>query len=192
VVDVGVGEDHGVEFLRGEAEAAVQAEALLPAPLDQAAVEEEAVPVELEEVAASRDAADGAVEREFHEVCDYRVKSYTLESIVGGGAAGPMEPSPPERPHVARITEADPRRLRIHVRGEMHPGELAARGYERRGEEWVLEIRRPGPPAGDPEPLEREFRALRDLGYGFAEGMEWAPAELFRKYLGKDRWSGGR
>ena len=86
----------------------------------------------------------------------------------------------------------DPRRRRIHVRGEMHPGELAARGYERRGGEWVLEICRPEHPAGDSEPLEREFRALCDLGYGFAEGEEWAPAELFRKYLGMDRLRGGR
>ncbi len=93
---------------------------------------------------------------------------------------------------VARITEADPRRRFLHVTGEMHPGELAARGYVRRGEEWVLEIRRPEEPGQDADPLVREFRALRDMGYGFAEGDEWSPAELLRKYLGTERLRGGR
>jgi hypothetical protein len=96
------------------------------------------------------------------------------------------------RAYVARITEADPRRRRIHVVGELHPGELAARGYVRRGEEWVLEIRRPREAGRDPEPLVKEFGALRDLGYGFAEGDEWSPAELFRKHLGPGRRGGGR
>ena len=57
---------------------------------------------------------------------------------------------------VSRITELDPTRRRIHVTGEVHPGELAERGYARRGEEWVLELRRPtagraarGEPSGD-------------------------------------------
>jgi hypothetical protein len=115
-----------------------------------------------------------------------------LESFVGDGIIDPMEGFRPGRACVARITEIDPRRRRIHVAGEMHPGELEARGYERRGEEWVLEIRRPEEPAGDAEPLAREFRALRDLGYGFAEGDEWAPAELFRKILGTEGLRGGR
>lgn len=68
--------------------------------------------------------------------------------------------------------------------GEVHPGELAERGYVRQGEEWVLDLRRPRPPARDADGLVAEFRALSRLGYGFAEGDEWSPAELFRKYLG--------
>jgi len=97
-----------------------------------------------------------------------------------------------ETARVTRITEVDPRRRRIHVAGELHPGELAARGYVRLGEEWVLEIRRPEGEGRDAEPIVREFRALRDLGYRFAEGDEWSPAELFRKYVGKGWLSGGR
>ena len=99
----------------------------------------------------------------------------------------------PVRPTVSRITEADPTRRRIHVTGEVHPGELAERGYERRGEEWVLELRRPsaaraakGRPPGDgkddADPFVEEFRALRRMGYAFAEGGEWSPGELFRKF----------
>src|SRR5262245_11673270 len=88
-----------------------------------------------------------------------------------------------ERPYVARVTEVNPRHRRIHVVGELHPGELAERGYVRRGEEWVLDLRRPGTPGRDADGLIAEFRALSRLGYGFAEGDEWSPAELFRKYL---------
>ncbi len=98
----------------------------------------------------------------------------------------------PGTAYVARITEVDPRRRRIHVVGEMHPGELAARGYVRLGEEWVLEIRRPEGPGRDAEPLVQEFRALCGLGYGFYEGDEWSPAELFRKHLGSQPLCGGR
>jgi len=97
------------------------------------------------------------------------------------------------QPTVSRITELDPTRRRIHVRGEVHPGELAERGYARSGEEWVLEIRRPsadrvgrGRPAGDGrddvDPFVDEFRALQRLGYAFAEGGEWSPGELYRKF----------
>ena len=87
------------------------------------------------------------------------------------------------RPTVTRITEADPTLRRIHVAGEVHPGELADRGYVERGEEWVLEVRRPsGDGRGDVDPFVNEFRTLRKLGYGFAEGGEWSPAELFRKF----------
>jgi len=83
---------------------------------------------------------------------------------------------------VLRITEADPRRRRIHVSGEAHPGELAARGYVPAGEEWVLDVLRLAGPGRDADPVIEEFRALHGLGYGFAEGDEWSPAELFRKY----------
>ena len=97
------------------------------------------------------------------------------------------------RPTVSRITEADPTRRRIHVTGEVHPGELAERGYARRGDEWVLELRRPaadraskGKPPGDgrddADPFVEEFRALRRMGYAFAEGGEWSPGELYRKF----------
>src|SRR5947207_13615496 len=86
------------------------------------------------------------------------------------------------RATVSRITEADPTRRRIHVRGEVHPGELAERGYLRRGEEWVLEVRRPkGDGKKDVDPFVEEFRALRKLGYVFAWGGEWAPGDLSRK-----------
>jgi hypothetical protein len=86
------------------------------------------------------------------------------------------------KPYVARITEADPRRRRIHVVGEVHPGELAERGYVRRGEEWVLEVGRPSGPGADADPFVEEFRRLQALGYGFAEGDEWSPRELYRKF----------
>jgi hypothetical protein len=95
------------------------------------------------------------------------------------------------RPTVARITEAQPHLRRIHVTGEVHPGELAARGYVRRGEEWVLEIRKPDDPARAVEDVVREFQALSGLGYGFAEGDEWSPAELFRKYAERGKLRGG-
>lgn len=87
------------------------------------------------------------------------------------------------QPTVTRITEADPTLRRIHVTGEVHPGELAERGYARRGEEWVLEVRRPkGDGRRDVDPFVEEFRALRRLGYAFAEGGEWSPGELCRKF----------
>ena len=87
------------------------------------------------------------------------------------------------QPTVTRITEADPTLRRIHVSGEVHPGELAERGYARRGEEWVLEVRRPsGDGRRDVDPFIVEFRALRKLGYAFAEGGEWSPGELYRKF----------
>lgn len=87
------------------------------------------------------------------------------------------------QPTVSRITEMDPTRRRIHVRGEVHPGELADRGYARLGEEWVLEIRRPrGDGRADADPFVEEFRALRRMGYAFAEGGEWSPGELCRKF----------
>jgi len=86
-------------------------------------------------------------------------------------------------PTVSRITEVDPTLRRIHVKGEVHPGELAERGYRRRGEEWVLEVRRPrGDGRRDVDPFVEEFRALQRLGYAFAEGDEWAPGELYRKF----------
>lgn len=87
------------------------------------------------------------------------------------------------QPTVTRITEADPMLRRIHVTGEVHPGELAERGYVRRGDEWVLEVRRPGGDGRrDVDPFIKEFRALRKLGYAFAEGGEWSPGELYRKF----------
>ena len=97
------------------------------------------------------------------------------------------------RPSVSRITELDPTRRRIHVRGEVHPGELAERGYARSGEEWVLDLRRPsaeraakgkasGDARDDVDPFVEEFRALRRMGYAFAEGGEWSPGELYRKF----------
>lgn len=85
-------------------------------------------------------------------------------------------------PHVSRITELDPRRRRLHVVGEVHPGELSARGYAPEGDEWVLELARPVSPGRDQDRLLVEFRVLRDLGYAFAEGDEWAPAEIFRHF----------
>lgn len=87
------------------------------------------------------------------------------------------------RPTVTRITEADPRTRRIHVVGEVHPGELAERGYVRRGEEWVLEIRRPEGAGADADPFVAEFDALRRRGYAFAEGDEWSPRELLERLL---------
>jgi hypothetical protein len=84
------------------------------------------------------------------------------------------------RPHVARLSEVHPRLRKIHVVGEVHSGELVARGYTQSGAEWVKEIHRPQ--AGDADPFIREFKALRDLGYAFLEGDEWAAAELYRRF----------
>ena len=83
---------------------------------------------------------------------------------------------------MSRVTESDPRTRRIHVVGEVHPGELAERGYARIGEEWVLEIRRPAAAAGDADPFVAEFEALGRMGYGFAEGDEWSPRELWARF----------
>lgn len=83
------------------------------------------------------------------------------------------------RPQVERITEATPRRRRIHVAGELHPGELADRGYR----DGVLEI-------ATTEELLREFQALRDLGYAFRAGGEWSPAELYEKFAAQGRLRG--
>ncbi len=93
------------------------------------------------------------------------------------------------RAFVARITESDPFLRRIHVVGEQHPGELQERGYVRLGGEWVLEVRRP---AGgkDADPFIDEFRTLKHLGYGFAEGGEWSPAELARRFADKGLLNG--
>ena len=96
------------------------------------------------------------------------------------------------KPTVARISELDPRRRRLHVVGESHPGELAERGYERIGEEWVLELKRPDRAGRDTDTLLEEFRALRTLGYRFAEGDEWSPAELLRKLFPEDSLLGDR
>lgn len=94
------------------------------------------------------------------------------------------------RPLVARVTEVHPALRRLHVVGEAHPGELAERGYVRRGEEWVLEIRRPEREGRDADVLIREFQALGGLGYDFAAGDEWSPLELYRKYRELGRISG--
>ena len=85
------------------------------------------------------------------------------------------------RPTVARITEANPRLRRIHVRGEAHPGELSERGYVRRGDEWVLELRCPEVDGHDADAFVAEFEALSRLGYDFAEGPEWSPRELWER-----------
>ena len=95
------------------------------------------------------------------------------------------------RPRLVRITEANPRLRRLHVVGEVHPGELAERGYRRDGEGWVLEVRRPE--AGDDvDPVVREFQALADLGYDFAAGDEWSPLELYRKWRDQGRLRGDK
>jgi hypothetical protein len=87
------------------------------------------------------------------------------------------------KPTVSRITELNPARRRIHVTGEVHPGELSERGYARQGEEWVLDVRRPkGDGRADTDPFVEEFRALKRMGYAFAEGGEWSPGELYRKF----------
>ena len=85
------------------------------------------------------------------------------------------------RPFVVRITEVSPLLRRLHVKGEAHPGELAERGYVKRGEEWVLDIGRPDRKEKSLDRLTEEFRSLRMMGYGFAEADEWSPAELYRR-----------
>jgi hypothetical protein len=94
------------------------------------------------------------------------------------------------QPIVARVSEVHPALRRLHVVGELHPGELAERGYARRGGEWVLEIRRPTAPGRDADVLVREFQALAALGYDFAAGDEWSPLELYRKYRDLGRLTG--
>lgn len=95
-------------------------------------------------------------------------------------------------PHLRHISEVDPRRRRLHVTAELHPGELTSRGYRPVGGEFVLELSRPHDPTGssDLERLLAEFEALRDLGYGFLEGEEWSPAGLFRRYREAGRLKG--
>jgi hypothetical protein len=93
-------------------------------------------------------------------------------------------------PHVRRITELDPHRRRLHVVGEIHPGELASRGYLLEGDEWVLLLRKPAYADQERDQLFLEFQALRNLGYAFAEGDEWSPAELFRRYRDAGRITG--
>jgi hypothetical protein len=93
------------------------------------------------------------------------------------------------RAYVAKITEISPFRRRIHVVGELHPGELEERGYVRSGDEWVRDVRRPSG-GRDADPFVDEFRALRALGYGFAEGGEWSPAELARRFADLDLLNG--
>ncbi len=93
----------------------------------------------------------------------------------------------PLRPHVARITFLDPLRLRLHVAGEVHPGELAARGYTREGGEWVLPlvlttVTKSESRTETRSQLIMEFQALHGLGYAFREGDEFAPAEMWRNY----------
>jgi hypothetical protein len=92
---------------------------------------------------------------------------------------------------VTRITEAGPMLRRLHVSGELHPGELEGRGYVRSGAEWILEVPRPRA-GGGADPFVEEFRALQVLGYGFAEGAEWSPAELARHFAGRGLLDGGR
>jgi hypothetical protein len=86
------------------------------------------------------------------------------------------------RPYVARISEANPQMRRIHVVGEVHPGELVERGYVRQGEEWVLDLRRPQEPGREADPFVKEFEALSRMGYDFAEGAEWSPRELLGRF----------
>ena len=93
-------------------------------------------------------------------------------------------------PHVRRLTEADPRLRRIHVSGELHAGELTARGYRSEGGEFVFDVRRPKEAGADADPFILEFGALQRMGYAFLEGEEWSPAELFRKYREKGMLSG--
>jgi hypothetical protein len=95
-------------------------------------------------------------------------------------------------PHVARITFIDPLRLRLHVVGEIHPGELSSRGYLARGDEWVLDL----PPTMTSRGQETksqlivEFQVLRNLGYAFMEGDEFSPAEAWRNYHAKGAVTG--
>ena len=96
------------------------------------------------------------------------------------------------RPTVSRIAEVHPALLRLLVRGEAHPGELAERGYVRRGEDWALDIPMPDDPRKDADVLRREFEALDRLGYAFADGDEWSPLELYRKYRDLGRLSGDK
>lgn len=81
--------------------------------------------------------------------------------------------------YVDRIAEIHPRLRRIHVAGELHPGELSDRGYL----DGALEIT-------TTEELLREFQALHDLGYAFRAGDEWSPAELFEKYAAAGKLKG--
>jgi hypothetical protein len=83
------------------------------------------------------------------------------------------------QPYVDRITEIHPRLRKIHVVGELHPGELADRGYR----DGAFEIT-------TTEALLREFQALQELGYAFRAGDEWSPAELYEKYAAAGKLKG--
>ncbi|HEV2440477.1 MAG TPA: hypothetical protein VGX97_10490 [bacterium] len=67
VVQVGVGEHHGVDARRVEREAAVDAGGLLAASLEQSAVEEEARPARLDQVHRAGDGAHRAGEGDPHD-----------------------------------------------------------------------------------------------------------------------------
>ena len=64
VVDVGVGEDDGVDLLRGERHRAVRLERLLAVALQEAAVEEDAMSVVFDAVEGAGGGARGAEEAE--------------------------------------------------------------------------------------------------------------------------------
>ena len=66
VIDVGVREDHRIDIRRLEAEAAVALVGLGARALVQPAVEQDGVPVDLEQVLGAGDSLGGAVEVDFH------------------------------------------------------------------------------------------------------------------------------
>ncbi len=67
VVDVGVGEDDAVDLLGVEGEGTIALHGLGAAALEEAAVEEDALAVDFEEVLRTGGGAGGAAEFDFHQ-----------------------------------------------------------------------------------------------------------------------------
>jgi hypothetical protein len=68
VVDVGVRQDDRVHRSRVEAQLAVALFRLFAPPLEEPAIEEDPLPVDLEKMAAAGDTAGGPVKSDFHSV----------------------------------------------------------------------------------------------------------------------------
>ena len=66
MVEMGVGEQHHVDGLRVEAEGLAVVLGKLAAPLEHAAIDQDALACRFDQVTGAGDGAVGAVERDFH------------------------------------------------------------------------------------------------------------------------------
>ena len=93
MINVGMREEDGVNFLWIEAEIPIAALCLLPPSLKESAVQEHTIPVGLNQVSAPSDRSNSAVEGEFHRnqrggggrrrnVCCFRAMIFQASSAV--------------------------------------------------------------------------------------------------------------